>query len=241
MFLDTNKKKFFNSGKLHDHLSFTLDDIDFSSFLSKNKNSNQLIYELTSIVIHFGDSKRGHYTAISKIENKWFIFDDVKVIEIPPEKVLEKQAFLLFYTRKSHSLLANIELISKWNEAIPIKIFSDTNYWKSSVPILDFLKQYSLSPFLCNQPLVDLIFNQLQIQIFRPAIDEDFLQYFICNYSKIKQTYLISKNSFENLWNFIEKNGTKPIINENDEENIEEKFLISGVIEIFFQSNFEQK
>ncbi|KAK9244946.1 hypothetical protein V1506DRAFT_539778 [Lipomyces tetrasporus] len=57
-------------------------------------------YNLYGVVNHYGSVRGGHYTAFVHKANKgWLIFDDSRVAICPPERVVSKDAYVLFYER----------------------------------------------------------------------------------------------------------------------------------------------
>ncbi|KAJ5075809.1 ubiquitin carboxyl-terminal hydrolase [Anaeramoeba ignava] len=71
-------------------------------------------YDLNAIVVHIGKTiKRGHYISYSKVQDKWFCFDDSKVSLADPnlieftfgvsslEPKKRQTSYLLFYTKKN--------------------------------------------------------------------------------------------------------------------------------------------
>ncbi|KAK9385760.1 hypothetical protein V1515DRAFT_539308 [Lipomyces mesembrius] len=57
-------------------------------------------YNLYGVVNHYGSVRGGHYTAFVHKNNKgWLIFDDSRVAICPPERVVSKDAYVLFYER----------------------------------------------------------------------------------------------------------------------------------------------
>ena len=64
-------------------------------------------YELTSFICHFGNHKNGHFINFSKIDNIWYLFDDLSPKEAEQignfqtvKLILEKQFFRFFYGNK---------------------------------------------------------------------------------------------------------------------------------------------
>lgn len=56
-------------------------------------------YELIAVVNHFGELRKGHYTALGKdrSNNTWIEFDDEKVTEKDATKICTSNGYLLFY------------------------------------------------------------------------------------------------------------------------------------------------
>ncbi|XP_074593336.1 ubiquitin carboxyl-terminal hydrolase 31-like [Brevipalpus obovatus] len=60
-------------------------------------------YELYAVCNHHGTMQAGHYTAYCRnmVDGKWYSFDDQKVSSIPERSVVTKDAYMLFYQRKT--------------------------------------------------------------------------------------------------------------------------------------------
>ena len=58
-------------------------------------------YELVATVTHHGkDPSAGHYTAdCRQLDGRWLRFDDAVVSVVPINRVLQEQAYVLFYKR----------------------------------------------------------------------------------------------------------------------------------------------
>ena len=65
-------------------------------------------YELRAVLVHldlYNISSFGHYIAfILSDDGKWYCCDDRKVFEVTQDQVLEQNAYMLFYQRKSPRL-----------------------------------------------------------------------------------------------------------------------------------------
>lgn len=68
-----------------------------------NDNDGKIVYNLCAVDNHFGSLHRGHYTAYSKnqFDNKWYYFDDSRVIAADVNDAISGNAYLLFYKRRS--------------------------------------------------------------------------------------------------------------------------------------------
>jgi ubiquitin carboxyl-terminal hydrolase 8 len=58
-------------------------------------------YNLTGLLMHFGNGKGGHYVSISKnfVDDQWYHYDDEIVRPINLKGVLNQQAYILFYQK----------------------------------------------------------------------------------------------------------------------------------------------
>ena len=57
------------------------------------------VYDLYGVCNHFGNLKKGHYTAFVKnvVSGRWYTFDDSKVTEMESKQCVTKNAYVLFY------------------------------------------------------------------------------------------------------------------------------------------------
>uniref|UniRef100_A0AAF5DC27 ubiquitinyl hydrolase 1 n=2 Tax=Strongyloides stercoralis TaxID=6248 RepID=A0AAF5DC27_STRER len=62
--------------------------------------SNGYTYECYAIVNHYGAIGGGHYTAYTKVNNKWYIFDDSSYTTVNIEEVDVKNAYMIFYKKQ---------------------------------------------------------------------------------------------------------------------------------------------
>lgn len=118
----------FNLRKVHKHIKFPeiLDLAPFCTLKCKNvaEESTRVLYSLYGVVEHSGTMRSGHYTAYAKArtasshlsnlvlhgdipqdcemestKGQWFHISDTHVQAVPVTKVLNSQAYLLFYER----------------------------------------------------------------------------------------------------------------------------------------------
>jgi ubiquitin C-terminal hydrolase len=101
--------------KISDTVVFPLDNLDVSPFCvqldedeKKKKDFAQEFpfstnYELVSIVNHRGGYGGGHYVSycFNRAANKWQEFDDKYVSDVTADDVAGREAYLLFYVKKS--------------------------------------------------------------------------------------------------------------------------------------------
>ena len=84
-----------NGAKINTKISFKL-ELDLEKFI--NNNNNNLKYELFATVVHQGSSIRGgHYFAVVKRKDEWFICDDDSVSKCNEKNALNSDCYLLFY------------------------------------------------------------------------------------------------------------------------------------------------
>ncbi|XP_063701016.1 ubiquitin carboxyl-terminal hydrolase 36 [Culicoides brevitarsis] len=85
-------------GKINKHISMR-HTLNLNAYASNKAETRNLSYRLVSLVTHIGASQHcGHYTAIGCTESgQYYHFDDSMVSHVQPQRVLETQAYLLFY------------------------------------------------------------------------------------------------------------------------------------------------
>lgn len=85
-------------GKINKHISMK-HTLNLNNYASNKSEHRNLSYRLVSLVTHIGASQHcGHYTAIGCTESgQYYHFDDSMVSHVQPQRVLETQAYLLFY------------------------------------------------------------------------------------------------------------------------------------------------
>ncbi|CAD8192576.1 unnamed protein product [Paramecium octaurelia] len=72
-------------------------------FPGKREDDKKLLYDLYAVSNHFGGMGGGHYTAFGKnhLNGKWYNFDDAQVNEVDEDQIVSKNAYVLFYKRRS--------------------------------------------------------------------------------------------------------------------------------------------
>lgn len=91
------------SDKINMVVDFPIEGLDMSSFVSKQQDSSELIYDLIAVDNHYGGLGGGHYTASAKNfrDNKWYYFNDGRVTGISdPSECITGAAYLLFYRKR---------------------------------------------------------------------------------------------------------------------------------------------
>ena len=79
-----------NGFKLRQLITYPLYD-----FTLKNQK-----YDLFGVVYHYGGINSGHYICTIKRENKWIMCDDRRVEEVDEGKIMNSNAYILFYISK---------------------------------------------------------------------------------------------------------------------------------------------
>ena len=96
-----NLKRFSNNMRKNNvYVDFPLEDFNVSSFI-QGYNKNSYVYDLYAICQHSGSVLGGHYTAcVKNYDDKWYLFNDTAVSEIPIDKLKNNKAYCFFYRKK---------------------------------------------------------------------------------------------------------------------------------------------
>ena len=81
-----------NNFKLKQLITYPINDFEL-----KNKK-----YDLYGVVYHYGSINSGHYVCAIKHDNKWILCDDRSVYEIGEERVMNSNAYILFYISREN-------------------------------------------------------------------------------------------------------------------------------------------
>jgi ubiquitin C-terminal hydrolase len=82
-------------------VDFPLTDLDLSRYVIAN-DGRKFVYDLYGVSNHYGGLHGGHYTAFVKVGgDKWHLFNDEQVSQIPETKVKSPAAYCLFYRKKN--------------------------------------------------------------------------------------------------------------------------------------------
>ncbi|KAH9493068.1 hypothetical protein Btru_022698 [Bulinus truncatus] len=90
-----------SSTKVDTKVIFPHEDMDVRGFLS-GPSSTGLVYDLYSIVCHFGGASAGHYTCFSKhpLTSQWHYYNDDSVCQQNPSENEYSSGYVLFYQRQ---------------------------------------------------------------------------------------------------------------------------------------------
>ena len=103
-------KLIYNSTEKNSYLiQFPIDDMDISKY---SKISNEK-YELFAVCYHHGNINSGHYTSVCRIGEKWFEFNDKIIREYDCEKIVNSDAYILFYQQKTNGKEENLHNLFK--------------------------------------------------------------------------------------------------------------------------------
>lgn len=91
------------SSKISNYVEFPIDNLDMSGYVSEDCSDECKIYDLTAVICHHGTAGGGHYTAYAQnwLNSRWFEFDDTYVTEVEEIAVMNTEAYVLFYRKKS--------------------------------------------------------------------------------------------------------------------------------------------
>ena len=79
-----------NNFKLKQLITYPINDFEL-----KDKK-----YDLFGVINHYGGINSGHYTCFIKYKDKWICCDDRRVYEIEQDRVMNSNAYILFYISK---------------------------------------------------------------------------------------------------------------------------------------------
>lgn len=112
-------------GKITKFISYP-DELDLKPYMSDPNTAVDTQYQLSSVLVHVGHSTNsGHYFCFVRNSNNfWYRMDDSNVSLVTQSTVLQQQAYLLFYTRKSklhHKYQVSGDAITTTNDNNNIK------------------------------------------------------------------------------------------------------------------------
>jgi len=95
--------------KSTEFISFPVDDpLDLSELVA-GAHSAPPIYDLYAVCNHHGTPHSGHYTAFARhADGQWLEFDDARVSRAKASSVCSRDAYVLFYARRSPSSQAKL-------------------------------------------------------------------------------------------------------------------------------------
>eukprot|EP01128_Nolandella_sp_AFSM9_P001130 TRINITY_DN1123_c2_g7_i1.p1 TRINITY_DN1123_c2_g7~~TRINITY_DN1123_c2_g7_i1.p1 ORF type:complete len:844 (-),score=142.52 TRINITY_DN1123_c2_g7_i1:150-2681(-) len=89
--------------KIGTEVSFPLKNLDIAEFMPKGsiESGVSTTYNLFAVTDHSGGLGGGHYTAFARNHKtqKWYLYNDANVHEVPASRACSKGAYLLFYER----------------------------------------------------------------------------------------------------------------------------------------------
>uniref|UniRef100_A0A060SZI5 Ubiquitin carboxyl-terminal hydrolase n=1 Tax=Blastobotrys adeninivorans TaxID=409370 RepID=A0A060SZI5_BLAAD len=106
-----------SAGKLETFVTYPVNGLNLTDYWPQYTGDDQkrlekmplrgqyspFVYDLYGVANHFGTLKGGHYTSfVRKASKGWCYFDDVRVtFNVNPQNVVNKNAYVLFYQRRS--------------------------------------------------------------------------------------------------------------------------------------------
>lgn len=93
-------KRFTNTNKkIHTIVDIPLNNLNLSKYII-GYNKGNCLYDLYAICNHSGSSQGGHYFAyIKTASNKWMIFNDTIVKEVPENKLITEKSYCFFFRK----------------------------------------------------------------------------------------------------------------------------------------------
>jgi len=88
-------------GKIQNHIPFDT-TLDLEPFMSQGHPPTQEI-KLIGIISHQGTKDNGHYTAMTKREDTWTLYNDAITSQITTEHIHQTQAYILMYRKTEPS------------------------------------------------------------------------------------------------------------------------------------------
>ncbi|KAK4281744.1 hypothetical protein QN277_013201 [Acacia crassicarpa] len=86
--------------KLETFVNFPINDLDLSTYVAHKNSQSSPHYELYAISCHSGFLGGGHYTAFVRYgHDKWYEFDDSRVVPLSEDMVKTSAAYVLFYRK----------------------------------------------------------------------------------------------------------------------------------------------
>ena len=93
-------KRFTNTNKkIHTIVDVPLNNLDLSKYII-GYNKRNCLYDLYAICNHSGSALGGHYFAyIKTASNKWMVFNDTIVKEVPENKLITEKSYCFFFRK----------------------------------------------------------------------------------------------------------------------------------------------
>lgn len=218
-------KRWFGVGKFYYHVSYPVENVDFSKFLPETVECENCKYDLFSVVFHSGFMNSGHYQCFSKCGGEWYLFNDSVVTKVDIKTVLSEQCFILFYQKHVSQEVKNIRqnIMNKSQNldvGVPIFCLSDRKKWLNSVP-------YSQD---------DDLFEEANAyaggKVTRNVTDDDLRQRFIFRLPFSTLEVPISYQYGRSIFNYIVSN--EPL---TDESQTQDDCYLTGKEILLFSRN----
>ena len=107
-------KRFRNNRKIDNFVEYPIEGLDLSEYLPNNKDE-KYIFDLFAVANHVGNLHSGHYFAYCKNckDGEWYEFNDSTVRKIDKKKVVNDNAYILFYCKRREEKMNEEELFKK--------------------------------------------------------------------------------------------------------------------------------
>lgn len=88
--------------KINTMVNFPVLQLELDDYTS-GVQRDQPVYDLYAVSRHMGGTGSGHYNAVvrGRSGHQWYMFDDSRRTKVPTTSVQDKQAYLLFYQRRT--------------------------------------------------------------------------------------------------------------------------------------------
>lgn len=96
------RNKNVNFGIIQNQKNVTLVEYPLENLMISQINSDKNhVYDLFAVSCHTGTISSGHYTAMCKNKDNWYMFDDSSVYKVSSSSVTCQSAYILFYRKKN--------------------------------------------------------------------------------------------------------------------------------------------
>lgn len=117
-------------GKITKHIQFP-EHLNLRPYMSE-KQGPPIVYKLNSVLVHLGPScNSGHYYCyVRNSNNMWHLMDDTRVNSVGLNHVLQQQAYILFYVRKSNAEelgFIKVSVFSVLYHPLTFDVFAETS------------------------------------------------------------------------------------------------------------------
>ena len=93
-----------NNNKIRTKIDIDLDKTDFAKWISFPSVAKHISTEYTifAAIEHHGGSRGGHYLSYAKHNGAWISYDDQQISDVPTDRVINNDTYVLFMTRKPY-------------------------------------------------------------------------------------------------------------------------------------------
>lgn len=100
------KRFAYNGSKIRGKVDVNIEATNMSQWLAfpgVSRNVNP-VYTTYAVVEHHGSSRGGHYINYSRHGPNWLCYDDHNINQVPSDRVINEDSYILFMTNKPHHL-----------------------------------------------------------------------------------------------------------------------------------------